>query len=171
MRRAAAAMLALAALSTGCDHYETPNQPFPDLGLKTLEGESISAASFQGKPWVISVWLPGCESCARQSPLLGALRERYEAKGIGFLAISLVPDRDVTRDAAKQMGISLPVAVASREVLSPLSVNATPSTIFLSKDGRIVAAASGSRTRRPRASTAAGSRSPIRASPGSGRAP
>lgn len=48
-------------------------------------------------------------------------------------------------EAAKRMGIQMEIAVAQSELLAPLGVRALPSTVFVSADGRIVAAATGAR--------------------------
>lgn len=78
-------------------------------------------------------------------PELERLRGEYEARGVGFLALSLEPDRRSVQRAAKQLGLRMQVATTEDEVLGPLGVNALPSTVFLSREGLIVAAASGRR--------------------------
>lgn len=50
------------------------------------------------------------------------------------------------REAAARMRIGLDVAVTRDEVLGPLGVRAVPSTVFVSADGTVVAAASGVRS-------------------------
>lgn len=55
---------------------------------------------------------------------------------------------ELVREAAAQFGIRMKVAVAGGPVLGPLGVTAVPSTIFVSRDGTIVAAASGPRSGR-----------------------
>ncbi len=73
------------------------------------------------------------------------MRRRYEPEGVGFLALSLEPDEALVRAAAAKYGLGMDVAIARGEVLAPLGVRAVPSTVFVSKDGVIVAAASGAR--------------------------
>jgi hypothetical protein len=67
---------------------------------------------------------------------------------VRFLALSLEPDEQLTRVAAEGYGLQMLVAVADGEVLAPLRVNQVPSTLFVDREGIIVAAASGSRKRR-----------------------
>ena len=46
----------------------------PGLTLKTLSGDEISLASFQGQPLVVNLWATWCPPCRREMPLL----ESYE---------------------------------------------------------------------------------------------
>ncbi len=74
------------------------------------------------------------------------MRRKYEPQGVGFLALTLEPRVHKVRDAVAELGIEMPVAIAQGAVLGPLRVNAVPSTIFVTPDGRIVAAANGYRS-------------------------
>jgi thiol-disulfide isomerase/thioredoxin len=132
----------------GCDRFDQPNKIMPELGLRDLKGDPILSASMKGRPWVINVWLPGCDVCARQVPALEEVRAEFEPKGVGFLALSVVPEPATTRDWAKEMGIATTVAVASGPILDPLGVRGTPSTLIVDKSGRIVVLAQGKRSRR-----------------------
>ncbi|MHB8872329.1 MAG: TlpA family protein disulfide reductase [Myxococcaceae bacterium] len=80
-------------------------------------------------------------------PELEKVRQQYEGQGVGFLALSLEPDAEVVAAAAARFGVTMKVAVAEDEVLGPFGVNQVPSTIFIDRDGLIVAAASGERSR------------------------
>jgi len=77
--------------------------------------------------------------------VLEKIRTQYEEKGIHFVALSLEPDGDLVRAAARKIGIQMPVAIAKGEILAPLGTNQVPSTVFIDRRGVIVAAASGER--------------------------
>ena len=79
-------------------------------------------------------------------PELEKVRQLYESRGVGFLALSLEPDRAAVRRAALQLGIQMRVATAASESLGPLGVNSVPSTVFLDRDATIVAAVTGVRS-------------------------
>ncbi len=80
-------------------------------------------------------------------PELEALHGRFRSEGVSFLALSLEPDEQRVLEAAQRLSIEMPVAVAEGEVLGPLGVNQVPSTVFIDREGTIVAAASGERKR------------------------
>jgi len=72
-------------------------------------------------------------------PELDALARRYEGR-VGFLAVSLAPDRNRIRVAAGKLGLrSLPVAAAESEMLAPLGLESVPATFLVSADGTMVA--------------------------------
>ena len=66
---------------------------------------------------------------------------------MGFLAVSIEPDRNQVARAAERVGLTMTVAISRNETLTPLFVNQVPSTVFVNEDGIIVAAASGERSR------------------------
>jgi len=43
-----------------CDYYAKPHRALPEsFAVNTLDGGTLRAEAFRGKPWVIAVWLPG----------------------------------------------------------------------------------------------------------------
>lgn len=137
----------LAAVLAACDDFERRDRPWPDLELKTLEGTPIPVESMAGSPWLVSVWLPRCGSCAHEVPEVEAVRQQYESRGVKFLALSINDDPVIAAQGAKTMGISIPVAVAGGPVMDKLGVRVVPATVVVSPDGRIVGSASGLRSR------------------------
>ena len=62
---------------------------------------------------------------------------------MGFLAISMEPDRSLVIATAQRHNIGAKVAIARSEMLGPLAVNQVPSTAFLRPDGILNAVVSG----------------------------
>jgi hypothetical protein len=76
------------------------------------------------------------------------VRREFEQRGVGFLAVSIEPNPGRVRRGAERIGIAMKIAISEDETLGPLSVNQVPSTVFVDRQGVIVAAASGPRDRR-----------------------
>ncbi|MGZ3445223.1 MAG: TlpA family protein disulfide reductase [Myxococcaceae bacterium] len=71
-------------------------------------------------------------------PELEKLAKRYEGR-VGFLAVSIAPDRTRIRVAAERMGLrTMPVAAAESEMLAPLELETVPATFLVSADGTMV---------------------------------
>lgn len=71
-------------------------------------------------------------------PELEKLAKRYEGR-VGFLAVSLAPDRGRIRVAMERMGLrAMPVAAAESEMLVPLELETVPATFLVSADGMMV---------------------------------
>jgi thioredoxin-like negative regulator of GroEL len=71
-------------------------------------------------------------------PELEKLARQYEGR-VGFLAVSLAPDRGRIRVAMERMGLrTMPVAAAESEMLVPLDLETVPATFLVSADGMMV---------------------------------
>jgi hypothetical protein len=71
-------------------------------------------------------------------PELEKLARQYEGR-VGFLAVSLAPDRGRIRVAMERMGLrTMPVAAAESEMLVPLELETVPATFVVSADGMMV---------------------------------
>lgn len=134
-----AIVLALIA-STGCEGpYQRPNAPVPErFKARALEsGEVIDATALKGAPRVITLWAPKCHGCGDEFPTVEALREKWEQRGVEFIALSLERDRDKVLEGAREYGVRMPLAVAQGEVLAPLNAKSIPSVIFIDAEGVI----------------------------------
>jgi len=117
----------------------------PAIKAHFLDGHALPPEYFAGRPWVVNLFLPTCGVCAREFRDLEVVRAEFEPQGVGFVAISLDPDEPTVRAAIQRLGLGMRAAIADDEILGPLGVAATPSTVFLARDGTIVAAANGRR--------------------------
>ncbi|HUM10178.1 MAG TPA: hypothetical protein VLT82_04415 [Myxococcaceae bacterium] len=71
-------------------------------------------------------------------PELEKLARQYEGR-VGFVAVSIAPDRNRIRVAAQRMGLrTMPVAAAESEMLAPLELETVPATFLVSAEGMMV---------------------------------
>ena len=71
-------------------------------------------------------------------PELEKLASQYDGR-VGFLAVSIAPERKRIRVAVEKMGLrTLPVAAAESEMLMPLGLETVPATFLVSADGKMV---------------------------------
>ena len=71
-------------------------------------------------------------------PELEKLARQYDGR-VGFVAVSIAPDRGRIRVAVERMGIrTMPVAAAESEMLAPLELDTVPATFLVSADGLLV---------------------------------
>jgi len=71
-------------------------------------------------------------------PELEKLAREYEGR-VGFVAVSIAPDRNRIRVAVQALGLrSMPVAAAESEMLAPLQLETVPATFLVSADGLLV---------------------------------
>lgn len=127
-----------------CEYVERPRRGLPEhFEARTLAGQTIDRDTLKGNPWAVVLWVPDCGPCQREMPALEALHTKWSEKGVRFLALSLEPNTQEVEEAARDLNISMQVAIAKSEVLGPFGVNQVPSMAFLRSDGIINAVGTG----------------------------
>jgi thiol-disulfide isomerase/thioredoxin len=133
---------ALALALFACDDAKRQNRALPeDFRAITFTDDVLDRAALTGKPWVISVWRPGCAPCMRQLASLDQVKARHA--GVGFLALSLEPDEDKIFDAAGRAEVDSTLAWSDGDVMVALALKSVPSTVFLDRNATIVASVAG----------------------------
>jgi thiol-disulfide isomerase/thioredoxin len=121
--------------------------PRADLTAKNLDGQKVRLKEMRGNLVVLNFWATWCGPCKEEMPMLVRIAKENPMLGLKFIAVS-VDDRetqDKVGEMAPHFGISFPVWVgANADDLYRLSNGeAVPATIFIDRDGTIVARVSG----------------------------
>lgn len=115
-----------------------------DFQLHTLSGASMKLSQFRGHPVIVDFWATWCGPCRRQIPELKTIYSRYH-KSRGLEVIGIACDSiqgDGIRAVApfvEEFKINYPILVANDAVIDALGVEAIPTTLFIGRDGRVVA--------------------------------
>jgi len=64
-------------------------QPAPEYAAHTLEGQPASLAAARGQVVLVNLWATWCEPCRFELPELAALHERYVARGLRVVGVSV----------------------------------------------------------------------------------
>ena len=101
--------LAATLVSVGCSKRETPVKatdgrvevglPAPAYATVSLAGDSVSLAQQKGKVVLLNIWATWCHPCRTEIPELRAIHERYRARGLELIGVSV--DTDGTDEAIK----------------------------------------------------------------------
>ncbi|WP_371192650.1 peroxiredoxin family protein [Glaciecola sp. SC05] len=119
------------------------NANYPDAPTWTLltqSGEKVSYSDFKGKPLIITFWGTWCPYCKKLHPGLEKIRVKYAEQGLEILAISVNEPFGANPEAElKKRGIHFPTLVEGDDVaLNDFEIMGTPSTIFISPNGKIL---------------------------------
>ncbi len=64
------------------------------------DGKTISLADINAKIKIVNIWATWCPPCIHEMPSLGNLQQKYSARGVKVIAISI--DKDNGQETAKQ---------------------------------------------------------------------
>ena len=81
----------------------------PEIGLKDLQGNLVTAKSLKGKVVIIDFWATWCVPCKDELPVLEKLYSRYKDRGLVIIAVSVDKDLAKVRRFLKKMQLTLPV--------------------------------------------------------------
>jgi cytochrome c biogenesis protein CcmG/thiol:disulfide interchange protein DsbE len=125
-----------------------PGERPPGFSLPKADGGGkASLAEQQGKVVLVYFWATWCGYCRKELPVAieKIVRER---KGQPFtvLAVSIQEPRDLVASYVKGAGVTSSVLLdGDGAVAREYQVRATPTTVVIGRDGRLVARATGTR--------------------------
>lgn len=113
----------------------------PQWELYDETNKLTRSSDFEGKPLIIHFWATWCPYCKKLQPGLDSLYKKYQSQGLEMIAISFWEDEGATPQASLiQRGHSFKTLVNGDHVAKQLfAVKGTPTTVFISKDGSILA--------------------------------
>jgi cytochrome c biogenesis protein CcmG, thiol:disulfide interchange protein DsbE len=113
-----------------------PNVTLPCLG----QGPQVRLSGLAGKPTVVNLWGSWCEPCQAEMQYLSSAYNA-DRSVVRFLGVDTVDDADsaLDFDAHVTPPVHFPsVFDENRQVALGLHTEATPDTVFVASDGRIV---------------------------------
>lgn len=130
--------MATVSLNTVAAQAE-PLKTATNFSLKNASGDTVSLADFAGKPVVVHFWATWCPYCKKLQPGLEKLRLANANNDLVMLAISF--NEDEGADPAGTLtarNIGIPTLLNGDKVAADYGVQGTPTTVFISRDGKIV---------------------------------
>lgn len=119
--------------------YKTGNLA-PDFSLKDIDGNSVSLASFLGKPVMLNFWALDCPYCLDEMPLLQTAyaEESTKADGITLLTINMKDSAQSIRSFFMKEGYTLTALQDSgSKITQSYGVSGIPTTFLIDRDGII----------------------------------
>jgi peroxiredoxin len=109
--------------------------------LPDLEGKPQAVSQWKGKVLVVNFWATWCEPCKKEIPEFVKVQDKFGAKGVQFVGVS-IDSVDKVKPYAEQLGINYPLLIGStddvevsKEAGNPVS--ALPFTAILDRSGKV----------------------------------
>src|SRR3712207_1091409 len=126
-------------LREGVWNGETPAAPALELARLDGEGE-VSLASLRGKAVVVNFWASWCEPCKEESPRLEDAWQRYRDRGVVVLGVDAHDFKGEARRFVERYELTYPIVHdGPGRSLGRFGVVGFPETLFIDREGRIVA--------------------------------
>lgn len=107
----------------------------PDFTLVASNGETVALSDYAGRPVVLNFWASWCVPCRAEMPELQATSVKYNGQAV-ILGVNQGEDQETVADFARGLGMSYPLMLDGDGRVNQLySVNALPTTVFISSDG------------------------------------
>ncbi len=115
--------------------------------IKDLQGNKISFEQYKGKVVFINLWATWCGPCKAEMPGIQKLYDKIKNDDIVFVILSLDKDQmqPKVNSYIAQNNFTFPVFVPSGYLSEQLQVRSIPTTLVISKEGKIVAKEVGSK--------------------------
>lgn len=116
----------------------------PNFTLTTFTGQPFSMAAQQGKITIINFWASWCNTCPGEAPILNALWDDYQARGVTLIGIAHLDNQSDSLAFMKQYAMDYPAAPDDGNHASDAyHIKQVPETYLIDQHGQIVYAVHG----------------------------
>ncbi len=119
-------------------HPQLPEQA-PQVRVTLIDGQVFDLSAQRGHPVVLNFWAEWCPPCKAEIPEFSRFAKEHPDVSVVGIAVDSGNAAQVSR-AARQLGISYPVAVADDAVLMAYDISSLPTTVVIDADGSVAAA-------------------------------
>ncbi len=116
---------------------DPPFPKLPDLTLKLLDGGAYALSSARGKVLLLDFWASWCAPCLQELPQLQALYDAERRNGLEAIAVNAEEPQEVVRQAARRLGLSLPIAAYDETLDRAFKVRVLPAMVLVDREGRM----------------------------------
>ncbi|MFS0794877.1 TlpA family protein disulfide reductase [Microbacterium sp. 1P10AE] len=108
-------------------------------------GSAVSSADYAGKVLVVNFWYATCGPCIIEAPRLEQAYQSFQGQDVAFLGINTYDQPATALSFARDNNVSYSSAMAVSDAELKLafadktSINATPTTLVLDREGRVAA--------------------------------
>jgi len=110
----------------------------PPMNLQDFDGKAVSADQFKGNIVVLDFWATWCVPCIAEIPMLNRLQEKYGAKGVTVLGVTMASgDAAEVKPFVGRNKMKYTVLMGDDDQVYDLNVVAFPTTYLVTRDMKV----------------------------------
>ena len=113
------------------------NPRLPDLSIPLLDESHLALGGWKGSVLVLDFWASWCEPCRQELPLLEGLYRDLKGQGLQAVAVNVLEEPEIARDAARALGLTMPIGRFEEPMRPVLYRKALPTVIVADRFGSI----------------------------------
>jgi thiol-disulfide isomerase/thioredoxin len=130
---------ALTLASSVCHAAIGVGDSVTSVQFKAADGTSVDVAKLKGKIVLIDFWATWCGPCMAEAPHMVQINQKYAAKGMQLLGISLDRDQAAMITGAKGAQLNWPQYMdAGGKFANMFGVDSIPRTFLVGPDGKVL---------------------------------
>ncbi|MEI9920100.1 MAG: TlpA disulfide reductase family protein [Bacteroidota bacterium] len=108
--------------------------------IRDLNGKRVPFEKYKGKVIFLNLWATWCGPCRGEMPTIQSLYEKVDTSAVKFVILSIDRDSDEAKVGkfVSQYNYTLPIYRPSGYLTKQLDVDYIPTTLIISKEGKIV---------------------------------
>ena len=112
----------------------------PQAKFTEIKGSQFTLAQLKGKPVIINFWATECPGCVNEIPLFVELYKKYAPQNLVIIEVAMGYDPESqVREMVRQKQMDYPIVLDSdNQLVKTFNINVTPTTLFISKDGKMI---------------------------------
>jgi thiol-disulfide isomerase/thioredoxin len=111
-----------------------------DFVFKDINNRNASLSNFKGKVIILDFWATWCVPCKAEIPGFIALQQKYAARGLQVIGLSVDDSLPTAKKYADQMKMNYPVLLAEgkEDILMAYDpIPSIPVSVVIGRDGKI----------------------------------
>jgi len=110
--------------------------PAQDFTATTVDGKKVSLSSFKGQAVWLTFGASWCAACKAEAPDIEAAYQKFKARGVVVLSVSISEDSAAVKDYGDRIGLTYPkIADPDTRIASAYRVNGIPAHFFIDASG------------------------------------
>lgn len=117
----------------------TARKAAPDFSLEAATGGLIKLSSFKGRVVLLDFWATWCTGCKKEIPWYMEFQNKYKAKGLSAIGVSLDDDGwKSVKPFLQKHKINYPIVIGNWDTMGKsFGFSSMPTTLLIDRHGKI----------------------------------